>query len=88
MLTHSNELVFPERSYKITDKYGNVTTVKTRQKTIYNEKGKAVIWTDADIEYYEKLQAKIQEVKQLHEEMDKQALNESIEELINEPEPV
>ena len=80
----SNKLVFPERTYTITDRWGNVEKITTRQKTIYNEKGKPVIWTDADIEYYEKLQAKIKELK----ELDKMVLDQSIEELINEPETV
>lgn len=61
-----NKLEFPLREFKVTDKYGNVTHHKTRQTTI----GKH-IWTDADIEYYEKLDKLIAKAKRLNKKIDK-----------------
>ena len=81
--TDNDKLVFPERTITITDRWGKIEKIKTRQKTIYRN-GRAEIWTDADIVYYEKLQEKIKELQ----EIDQMSLNKSIEELINEPETV
>ena len=63
---NKDKLDFPVKTHKVTDKYGNVTYHKTRQTTI----GK-YIWTDADIEYYEKLNKLMAKAKRLNNKIDK-----------------
>ena len=61
-----DKLEFPVEEYKVTDKYGNVKYIKSRQTTI----GKH-IWTDVDIDYYEKLSKLITKAKRLNTRIDK-----------------
>jgi len=90
--TKKDKLEFPVKEYKITDKYGNVKHIKTRQTTI----GKH-IWTDADIKYYEELKRLTTKAKRLNTRIEKACqgvtikpktpadfVNELIEEIENE----
>lgn len=84
--TKKTKLEFPVKTYTVTDKYGNVETHTTRQTTI----GK-IIWTDADIKYYEELQKLIAKAKRLNKKIDKlcgevkeKTTSEMVDELIEE----
>lgn len=71
---NNDELKFIEKTHKITDKFGNVKTIKSKQTTI----GK-YIWRDSDIKYYDALCKLIEKAKQME-------VSDMVEELIEEVE--
>ena len=69
---NEEKLVFTEKTHKITDKFGNVKIIKSKQTSI----GK-YIWRDSDIKYYEALCKLITKAKQME-------ISDMVEDLIEE----
>jgi hypothetical protein len=76
---------FPEYTVTTTDVNGNVVkSYKTRQKTVYDENGKATLYRDSDIWYMEQLDKLIAKMDTTLEPYRESALSAEIEELTSE----